>query len=96
MPVEFAHEGQEYQGQSRNMSVGGMFIETAAPLPFNSMISLRFKVPNHAEAVEVDAQVRWIEGQAGASNGVGVQFQGLRAVYVWALNKFLAGKPKSG
>ena len=95
MPVGFTHDGQEYQGQSRNMSVGGMFIETAAPLPFNSVIGLRFQIPTLKEGVEVEAQVRWIEGRTGASNGVGVQFMGLRAVYVWALNKFLADKPES-
>lgn len=92
LPVEFTHEGQSYQGQTRNMSVGGMFIETAAPIPFNGMVGLKFRVPTNKDPIEVEGHVRWVEGSKGASNGLGVQFQGLRAVHVWALNKFFTGK----
>lgn len=96
LPVEFTFQGNQYHGHSRNMSVGGMFLETAARLPFNGIIRLTITVPTHKEPIEVDAQVRWIESRTGATDGVGVRFQGLRAVHVWALNKFLADKPPSG
>jgi Tfp pilus assembly protein PilZ len=74
------------------MSVGGMFVETEAPLLFDETISLKFALPDLKEPIEVEAQVRWVERRAWERNGAGLQFVGLRAKYMWALNKFLAGK----
>jgi len=90
--VDFVYDGKEYQAQSRNMSVGGVFIETAAPLPYGSTVQVSFRVPAIKEPIEIESQVRWVEKDGGITQGVGLQFQGLRAKHVWALNKFFAGK----
>jgi hypothetical protein len=44
---------------------------------------IKFKVPTQAEAIECEAIVRWSTEQ-----GIGVQFEGLRAKEVYALGKF--------
>ena len=92
LTVEFTFQGQVFQALSRNMSVGGVFVETTAPLLFDETISLKFALPGLKEPIEAEAQVRWVERQGWERTGVGLQFVGLRAKYVWALNKFLAGK----
>ncbi len=92
IPVEFESEGQDYQAETRNMSLGGMFIETAAPLKYGQKLRVRFRVPVLAEPIEVESEVRWVEKSEGLVRGVGIQFFGLRAKHVWALNKFFATK----
>jgi uncharacterized protein (TIGR02266 family) len=92
LPVSLTYEGQEYGGQTRNMSIGGLFVETATKLPFGATIHLRFEIPTLKETIEVDGEIRWVETVEGVSKGIGVQFRGLRAKHVWALNKFFSDK----
>ena len=86
--IEFSLAGASYNGHTRNISLGGVFIETEQTLPFGAKVSLKFKVPTQSEAIEVDGQVRWLEMDDGKLRGIGVRFEGLRARDVWALNKF--------
>ncbi|HXU73332.1 MAG TPA: TIGR02266 family protein [Polyangia bacterium] len=88
VPIEFNHEGSGFAAHTRNISLGGVFIETDQTLPFGAKVSLKFHVPTQAEAIEVEGQVRWLEMDEGRLRGLGVRFEGLRARDVWALNKF--------
>jgi hypothetical protein len=51
-------------------------------LAMGQRVDLRFSVPAQEEAIETGGVVRWSD-----ASGVGVQFDGLRARDVWALNK---------
>ena len=95
VPIDFAHEGSSFSAHTRNIRLGGVFIETDHTLPFGAKISLRFKVPTQSELIEVEGQVRWLEMDEGRLRGLGVRFEGLRARDVWALNKFFE-KPLEG
>jgi len=87
--VELTHEGKSYAVHSRNMSLGGMYLDSDTMLPFGAKVLLRFRVPTQVEAIEVGAQVRWAgAGDDPKERGIGVRFEGLRARDVWALNKF--------
>ena len=86
---EFSYEGQTHVARTRNMSLGGIFIETDLKLPYGARITMRFRVPTHADAIDVGGQVRWCES-SDELHGMGVRFDGLRAREVWALNKFFA------
>lgn len=113
LEVEIMHDGQQYKGKTKNLSIGGMFILTNAMLPFGARLRLRFSISTLKEAIDVNAQIRWLENNTGSSEsrirpedndknlenpiqqkneskilGVGVQFEGLRAKHVWALNKY--------
>jgi hypothetical protein len=83
LPIEYAKGDAWISSFTRNMSIGGVYIEAEEPLPLGTRVKLRFKVPTQKEPIEVGAQVRW-----GDPLGFGAQFDGLRARDVWALGKF--------
>jgi uncharacterized protein (TIGR02266 family) len=94
--IELAHEGAPLSAFTRNLSLGGVFIETETALPFGARVSLRFRVPTQAEPIEVSGQVRWLESDEGHVRGVGVRWEGLRARDVWALNKYFESPDEGG
>lgn len=82
LPLRIEKGGDEIEGNSVNMSLGGMLIETDRSFPLGTGIILRFRLPALKFDTEVEATVRWSkEGKHG------VQFGSLRARDVWALNK---------
>ena len=65
---------------SANVSIGGMFIETARPLPLGTRFRLRFHLPGFAEPVDTEAEVRWVLEDADPGplpTGMGVCFEGM-------------------
>lgn len=83
LDIEFTIAGQCHGGRTRNLSLGGAFIDSDFRPPFNSRVTLRFRIPGQKEPIEVGGVVRWAE-----SAGFGVQLDGLLAHDVWALGKF--------
>ena len=82
-------EGKKQISQTRNISLGGLYLESASPLPIGTTVQLRFQLPTQPEPVEVAGDVRWVVKKgAGDQSGIGIRFQGLRARDVWALNRF--------
>jgi uncharacterized protein (TIGR02266 family) len=88
LSIDVEGDGVSFSANTRNLSLGGVFIDTDQRLPFGSKVSLRFTVPTATETIQVEGQVRWIETEEGQVRGIGIQFAGLRARDVWALNKF--------
>ena len=66
-----------------NLSLGGASIAASRRYAMGERCNLTFKVPSQEEPIEIGATVRWSDDTA-----VGVQFDGLRARDVWALNEF--------
>jgi uncharacterized protein (TIGR02266 family) len=90
--VSFVKDNVSYQGESRNLSIGGLFLENSCPFAFGEKVTLRFRIPTHIYEISVNATVCWIEKQGDVLVGVGVRFESLRAIEVYALNKFLASQ----
>ncbi len=89
LDVELTLEGRRLTAVSRNVSLGGMFLETSEALPLQATVTVLFRVPTQPEPIEVTGDVRWVENATGdAPAGAGVRFHGLRARDVWALNRF--------
>ena len=88
LEVEVTSEGATFVTHTRNISLGGVYLLADRTLPFGAKVKLRFSVPTQTEPIEVDGEVRWVESDNGEVHGLGVQFGGLRARDVWALNKF--------
>jgi hypothetical protein len=67
-----------------NLSLGGALIAAASGrYAMGQHVNIQFAVPSAHEPIEVGATVRWSDDQ-----GTGIQFDGLRARDVWALNKY--------
>jgi uncharacterized protein (TIGR02266 family) len=88
LEIDVIHEGRTMSSFTRNISLGGVFIDCDQALPFGAKVQLKFRVPTQTEQTVVDGQVRWVEMEEGQVKGIGIRFEGLRARDVWALNKF--------
>jgi uncharacterized protein (TIGR02266 family) len=66
---------------SRNISKGGIFIETPHPLPSGALLVMRFQVPGTDQVIEVDGEVVWVnpfrDGDENPNPGMGIQFRNL-------------------
>ena len=71
-----------------NLSLGGALITAGGKLPMGQRVSIAFNVPSMDESIEIGATVRWSDDKA-----TGLQFDGLRAREVWALNKYFEQLP---
>jgi hypothetical protein len=67
-------DGSSFEGQAKDMSVGGMFVEGTQPVPFGTELTLVVK-GQAARELRLPGVVRWFEGR-----GFGVQF-GLLGAY---------------
>lgn len=66
-----------------NVSLGGAQLSTAKRFAMGQKVTVSFRVPTLEEPIEVGGTARWSDG-----TNVGVQFDGLRAREVWALNEY--------
>ena len=76
-PVSFSLKGRagKTAGVARDISLGGMFIETAAPAPFGASVIVHVTLPGADDAFDLPGVVRWVR-----DGGMGVQFGLLGAV----------------
>jgi type IV pilus assembly protein PilZ len=89
IPVAFQREGgPRLEGLSRDMSIGGMFVETSSPAPFGATVQVFMTLPGLKQEVSVKATVRWTE-----PDGMGVQFGLMGARETHALTRLIAGPP---
>jgi hypothetical protein len=85
LPMLIELGDERLEASSRNLSLGGTFIEARSPsLREGARIRLRFSVPTQPDPIVTEAQVRWTE-----ADGVGVSFGALRAREMWALTRYL-------
>jgi PilZ domain-containing protein len=78
-PVEFVKKGssERIAGRAKDISLGGMFIETSTPLPFSSELVVYITLPSAAGSAAAAAKapfalpgvVRWAR-----DGGMGIQF----------------------
>jgi hypothetical protein len=71
VPVEFTAKGSldKTPGMSKDISLGGMFIETAFPAGFGASVLVGFALPGKGKPLLVSGTVRWT-----SPSGMGVQF----------------------
>ena len=86
---QLAIAGEARSVQVMNLSLGGALV-SGAKLSMGQRVSFSFTIPTQADAIEIGATVRWSDDKA-----TGLQFDGLRARDVWALNKFFEQLPPS-
>jgi hypothetical protein len=65
-----------------NLSLGGALI-SGTKQSMGQRVQIMFRVPTLEKPIDIGATVRWSDAK-----GVGLQFDGLRAQEVWALNEY--------
>jgi hypothetical protein len=88
IPVTLTVNGTPNDCTMLNLSLGGALVAANAKYAMSQRVQISFHVPTMAEAIEVGATVRW-----STTEGIGVQFDGLRARDVWALNEYFKQLP---
>lgn len=90
LPVQLSAGERLIQGESRNLSIGGMFVETSEPIPYGTQLQVSFQIPTHNKEIKVNGLVCWVEKDGQTPVGVGLKFSALCAIEVWALNQLFA------
>jgi uncharacterized protein (TIGR02266 family) len=82
LEVEYRTAGAFLVSYSVNLSKGGIFVETASPLPVGSQLDLAFEVPG-AGSLDVTGVVAWVRQGSfdGLPDGMGIQFENLDERY---------------
>ncbi len=63
-------EDQELRALIKDISDGGVFIETKTPFAVGQELNLTFPLPDNRKVVKVDGEIVWISTQ-----GIGVKFR---------------------
>ncbi len=79
--------GPRVDGRCQDMSLGGMFIETASPLAYGAALRVLVRLPGLKSEVSIDAVVRWAK-----PSGMGVQFGVMGARETHALTLLLSAR----
>lgn len=83
IPVKLTVDGTSKDCTMLNVSLGGAQVAAGTKYAMGQRVHMAFHVPTMSEAIEIDGTVRW-----SSVEGLGVQFDGLRARDVWALNEY--------
>jgi len=75
--------GEIVQMNVSNLSLGGALDSTGSKIAMGQRVAIVFSIPTLETPIEVGATIRWSDDKA-----TGLQFDGLRARDVWALNKY--------
>jgi PilZ domain len=69
--VEFVAKGtsERLRGSCKDISIGGMFIETTSPLAFKAELVVHVTLPGQNTAFALPGVVRWTR-----KDGMGIQF----------------------
>ena len=87
--VDFASEHNFYTGQTRDLSVGGLFVETDVALPIGTRVKIDLKFSQ--KRIEAEAEVVWaLVGASEAVEGLGVRFVDLPAAALKSIEAFMA------
>ena len=77
-------DGPRTEARCRDVSLGGAYVETAAPLPYGAAVRVHLRLPGMGEVV-IESIVRWSK-----PDGMGVQFGRMGARETHALTLLLS------
>lgn len=58
----------------KNISLGGVFIQSKNPYPLDTLVDLTFAIPGYADEVNAKGIVRWAQSEEGPMMGMGIEF----------------------
>ncbi|WP_437660337.1 PilZ domain-containing protein [Sorangium sp. So ce1182] len=77
-------DGPRIDAICRDISLGGMFIETTSPAPFGATVEVLLSLSGLKQAAAIPSIVRWTTAE-----GMGVQFGSMGARETYALTELL-------
>lgn len=81
--------GESFSGTAKDISIGGMFVETEQRVAFGDELSIVVHVPSAKQDLVLPAIVRWL-----APGGFGVQFGLLGARETHAISQLFTSRAK--
>jgi hypothetical protein len=89
VPVEFVAKGtnERLRGRAKDISLGGMFIESSHALSFSSEVTVHMTLPSQKAPFVFPGVVRWTR-----NGGMGVQFGLIGARETHAITELTRGK----
>jgi len=87
LPVAFVSKAQETDrrgGRAKDISLGGMFVETVDPPSFGAEVVIELTLPGQRSAFAIPGVVRWTH-----PDGMGVQFRTLSARETFAITEIV-------
>ena len=89
LPLLFVRKDHDefVEGLGRDLSLGGMFIETALPADFNAEIVVHVQMPDQPAEFALPAVVRWRR-----KDGMGIQFRMLGARETHAITEIVRAR----
>jgi uncharacterized protein (TIGR02266 family) len=77
--VELKRGDTREEGQTENLSPGGVFVKTTLSCPVGETIELSIELPNSSH-ITAHGTVRWVRAQTGTavSAGLGIEFMDLQ------------------
>jgi hypothetical protein len=82
IPTKLTVDGAARECTMVNLSLGGALL-AGVKLAMGKRVQMVFAIPTAEGPIDIGATVRWTD-----DNGIGLQFDGLRARDVWALNEY--------
>jgi hypothetical protein len=70
--LRLSYEGRAVNARGRDISLGGMFVETDLETPLAAVVTIQIALPGGQDEFEIDARVRW-----HTREGIGLQFLSL-------------------
>jgi type IV pilus assembly protein PilZ len=89
--VLFKDSGVFKKSHTLNVSNGGLFLKTENPLPINSVVTLRMKLPGETEPMEIQGCVVWSNPKSKDNafpSGMGIQFIGMNSEHKIKIDVF--------
>jgi uncharacterized protein (TIGR02266 family) len=95
-PVDFEFDDGKRHGIARNISRGGLFLETRCAMPDHAEVQLHFALPGEKAQLSPTAEVVW-QGNRGAEfgAGVGMRFTAIDGPSVRKLEDFVGERSDS-
>jgi len=88
--VQIMHGQQKLWGTARNMSRGGIFVESDHAMPPATEVALEFRLPEAKHSLAPTAQVIWHRPPAnGFAHGMGLQFLALDSAAAEEIDSFI-------
>jgi uncharacterized protein (TIGR02266 family) len=80
LPIVVGVPGERITAETRNISLGGVFVAASAPLWIGQPVSLELALPRLDKPLVVAGEVRWVRASAKSHHSYGVPGIGLRFV----------------